>query len=116
MAFPYALHVLPHAERDIKKIFKAAPVAASLIAAEIRQLPSNPRPEGSRAVVGQKDLHRIHAAKRYRVIYGVLDRLQAVIIVTVRVKGESTYKNIPVADLSAKIQELDKGLSKPSQP
>jgi mRNA-degrading endonuclease RelE of RelBE toxin-antitoxin system len=105
---PYTLHILAHAERDLKSITKSAPSSGVVIAAEIRKLPAYPRPSGYSPVIGQKGLFRVHAAKKYRVIYSILDELRAVMIVAVRPKGKDTYKNIPVIDLVLKIKELEK--------
>jgi mRNA interferase RelE/StbE len=102
----YVLHILSHAERDLKKILKNVPVQAQLIATEIRKLSDDPRPPGHRSVVGQKDLLRIRVGQ-YRIIYSAQDRLEAVIIVAVRLKGEGTYRKIPETMLSDKIQELE---------
>ncbi|MFC1835621.1 type II toxin-antitoxin system RelE/ParE family toxin [Thermodesulfobacteriota bacterium] len=55
---------------------------------------------------GQKDLFRLRVSN-YRIIYSILDRFEAVIIVTVRPRRKDTYKNIPLEDLSAKTRELE---------
>ena len=78
---PYTLHILAHAERDLKSITKSAPSSGVVIAAEIRKLPASPRPSGYSPVIGQKGLFRVHAAKKYRVIYSILDELRVVMIV-----------------------------------
>ncbi|MCX5873363.1 MAG: type II toxin-antitoxin system RelE/ParE family toxin [Deltaproteobacteria bacterium] len=107
-----SLNILGHAERDIKGIFKVAPAAAALIVADIRKLPINPRPLGYSVVVGQKGVFRIHTANKYRLIYTILDPIQSV--VAVRLEGKSTYKNIPVHDLTSKIKEIEENLENAS--
>ena len=100
----YKVHVVSPAKREIKKLPRSTQVA---ILKSALSLAKDPRPTGYTPIVGQKDVYRIRVG-RYRVIYCVQDRLQAVMVITVRLRGESTYKNIPVQDLSAKIRELEK--------
>jgi mRNA interferase RelE/StbE len=103
----YEVHIVSPARREIKKLPPSIQVA--ILSAGLA-LGKDPRPQGHRPIVGQKDLLRIRVG-RYRVIYTVQDRLRAVIIVTVRLCGESTYKNVPMKDLSAKIRKLEKLIS-----
>ncbi|MDR3603773.1 MAG: type II toxin-antitoxin system RelE/ParE family toxin [Syntrophaceae bacterium] len=110
----YALHILGHAERDIKRIFKVAPATATLIVTDIRKLSMNPHPLGHTVVVGQKNVFRIHTAKRYRVIYSIFDQLGAIIVVTVRLKGKDTYKNIPVHDIATQVEAIEEKLKSAS--
>jgi mRNA-degrading endonuclease RelE of RelBE toxin-antitoxin system len=110
----YALHILGHAERDIKRIFKVSPATATLIITDIRKHSMNPRPSGHKVVVGQKNVFHIHTAKRYRVIYSIFDQLPAIIVITVRLKGKDTYKHIPVHDIATQIEAIENKLKSAS--
>ncbi len=103
MTVAFRVHIVSPAKREIKKLPVAAQVA---VLNSALSLGKNPRPKGHRLIVGQKNLLRIRVG-RHRVIYSVQDRLKAVAVVAVRLRGESTYKNIPVKDLSTKIKELE---------
>ncbi|MFH1115608.1 MAG: type II toxin-antitoxin system RelE/ParE family toxin [Pseudomonadota bacterium] len=101
----YRVHVVSPAKREIKKLDRSGKVA--VLKANL-SLGENPRPDGYVPVVTQFGLYRIHvpSAPKYRIIYHVDDRFQAVIIVTVRLKGKRTYQNIPIHSLSLKLEEL----------
>jgi mRNA interferase RelE/StbE len=91
------------AKREIRKLPTSTqiPVLNSCLA-----LGTDPRPKGYRPIVGKRDLLRIRVGQ-YRVIYSVDDQHKAVIVVTIRKRGESTYKQIPLQDLLAKVRELE---------
>lgn len=101
----YKVHVVSPAKRQIKKLDLPAKIA--VLKANL-SLGENPRPEGYVPVVGQSGLYRIHvpSAPKYRIIYHIHDQFQTVIIVTVRLKGKSTYQNIPIHSLSLKLENL----------
>jgi mRNA interferase RelE/StbE len=99
----YKVHIASPAKREIRKLPRPAQISVLKSALSLAE---DPRPRGYASIVAQKDLFRIRVG-RYRVIYSVQDQLQAVIIATVRLRGEATYKNIPLKDLSAKIKELE---------
>ncbi|MBI4965141.1 MAG: type II toxin-antitoxin system RelE/ParE family toxin [Desulfomonile tiedjei] len=104
----YSLYILGHAERDIKKLKKQHPQLASNLADRIRKLSQNPRPERCQALEGQADLYRIHFGDgKFRIIYSILDDPQAIIIVAIRRRNESTYKKIDRKNLSEKIKSLN---------
>jgi mRNA-degrading endonuclease RelE of RelBE toxin-antitoxin system len=101
----YEVYIVSPAKREIEKFDHPVKVA---VLDSIMDLRENPRPEGYVPVVGQKDLYRIHDedAPKYRIIYCIHNGLSAVIVVTVRLKGKSTYKKIPLKSLPDKIREL----------
>ena len=108
---PYESYILPHAQREIRKF--PGDSQKSILRTCLKDLPVNPRPEGYRPVVGYKGLYRVRSEDgRYRILYNVDDALHVVIILTVRLKGEKTYRMVPVHSLFAKIKELRKMLKK----
>ena len=102
----YRVHVVSPAKREIKKLDR--PTQIAVLKANLA-LGENPRPEGYVPVVGQSGLYRIHvpSAPKYRIIYHIHGQFQAVIIVTVRLKGKSTYRNIPITGLDLKLGDLE---------
>lgn len=104
----YRVYIVSPAKREIRKLPSSTQVALLKTALSLAK---DPRPQGYAAIVGQKDIFRVRVG-RYRVIYSIQDHLRAVIVITVRQRSESTYKSIPVKDLSAKIRELESLLGK----
>lgn len=101
----YDSYILAHAKREIKKL-PDRNIQGRILFASVITLADDPRPPGYRQLEGQKDLFRLRVGD-YRIIYSILDHCEAVIIVSVRPRDKGTYKNIPRADLSAKIKELE---------
>jgi mRNA-degrading endonuclease RelE of RelBE toxin-antitoxin system len=101
--------MLPRAQRDMKKI-ESKETQQSLLKTCTDDLEQNPRPYGYESVKGVKGnigLYRVYSEDRkYRIIYAIEDDLRAVIIVAVRRRNESTYKDTPVKSISAKIGEI----------
>ncbi len=74
-------------------------------------LEANPRPGGYEHVEGYHDVFRVYSEDRnYRIIYSIQEHLQAVIVMSVRRRGESTYKKLPIKSLKAMIQDLEDAL------
>jgi mRNA-degrading endonuclease RelE of RelBE toxin-antitoxin system len=102
----YESHILDHAQRDIKKL-PTRPLQENVLEICAVKLDENPLPDKSRPVVGHKNLFRVYSDDReYRIIYGVYEHLEAVIIVSVRKRTEDTYKHLPLKSLTAKLKEL----------
>jgi mRNA-degrading endonuclease RelE of RelBE toxin-antitoxin system len=108
----YKVHVVSPAKREIKKLDR--PTKVAVLKANL-SLGENPRPDGYVPVAAQSGLYRIHvpSASKYRIIYHINDRFQAVIIVTVRLKGKSTYQKIPIQSLSTWFRKYGVGLLGP---
>lgn len=62
----------------------------------------------------QENVFRIHTAKRYRVIYSIFDQLGAIIVITVRLKGKDTYKDIPVHNIATQVEAIEEKLKSAS--
>lgn len=103
----YSVHFAFPSKKEIRKLDQGA---QKTILSACQSLGKDPHPPGHTTVKTQKGLWRIRVRGKYRVIYAVYDRLEAVIIVTVRLKGKGAYNEIPVTDLSAKVAELEKVL------
>jgi mRNA-degrading endonuclease RelE of RelBE toxin-antitoxin system len=103
---PYTLHILPHAQRDIKKLPTKA-LQQSLVNTS-KELRTNPRPDVYEHVEGYQDVFRVYSEDRkYRIIYSTQEHLQAVIVISVRRRGESTYKKLPIKSLRDMIHHLE---------
>ena len=106
----YESHILPSAQRDIKKL-PSIDLKKSILNTCTDELETNPRPHGYEPVKGQegrKDLYPVYSEDRkYRIIYCILDRIRAVIIVSVRRRNEGSYKDIPTKSLSDKLKEIE---------
>lgn len=103
----YESHILDHAQRDIKKL-PTRTLQENVLEICTVELEENPFPEKSRSVVGHKNLFRVYSDDRkYRIIYGAYEHLQAVIIVSVRKRTEDTYQHLPLKSLAEKLKELE---------
>ena len=103
----YESHILYHAQRDIKKLPTRA-LQENVLETCTVKLEENPLPEKSKSVVGHRNLFRVYSDDRkYRIIYGVYEHLQAVIIISVRKRTEDTYKHLPLKSLAVKLKELE---------
>lgn len=100
---------MPRAQRDIRGI-SSRETQKSILDTCINKLEENPRPYGFERVLGTKKnthLYRIYSEDRkFRIIYGIEDNLRAVIIVTIRLRNEGTYREIPIDSLSDKIRDI----------
>ncbi len=109
----YESHILPSAQRDIKKLPSKA-IQESIFKTCTDMLEEDPRPYGYEPVQGVKgktDLYRVYSDDRkFRIIYSIEDSLRAVIIVAIRRKNEGTYKKAPVKSLSDKVKEITQQL------
>ncbi len=56
----------------------------------ILSLASNPRPHGSKKLT-EKEGYRIRVGN-YRILYTIDDKVKAVVIYRIKIKGKSTYK------------------------
>ena len=101
------MHIISPAKKEIRKL---DPSTQKSVLASCLTLGENPRPNRYKSIVGEKSLYRIHSGK-YRIIYSILDRFEAVAILTVRPKDKDTYRNIPVQSLTDKLKELEASLN-----
>jgi len=81
----YELLVEAHAERDLRRL---EPEALRRVVDHIKSLAGNPRPPGSRKIVGSENDWRIRVGT-YRVVYEIDDRARQVRIMCVRHRREA---------------------------
>ena len=86
----YHVQYHPRAKREIDALPKA--VGGRIVAA-IDALVDNPRPRTARKIVGGQNVYRIGVG-RYRVIYEVNDDQRIVYITRVRIRTETTYRDL----------------------
>lgn len=103
----YGCRLLAHAQREIRKLPDRA-LQRSVLKTCTADLEANPRPEGYERVQGYQDVFRVYSEDRnYRIIYSIQEQLQTVIVLSVRRRGEATYKNLPIKSLRGMIQDLE---------
>lgn len=85
----YAIYVRPHAQRALRRL---DPAARKSIAQVIDSLATDPRPAGTRSLVGHRPWLRVRSGD-YRVIYAVDDQER---LVTVAAAGRrrDIYRNL----------------------
>jgi mRNA-degrading endonuclease RelE of RelBE toxin-antitoxin system len=106
----YQLYILPYAQRDMKKL-PTKSLQRSIFNTCNENLRANQRPLGYEHVQGCQDVYRIYSEDRkYRIIYSIQEHLQAIIVISVRRRGESTYKKLPFKSLDAMIRDLEEEL------
>lgn len=79
----YRIEFSPAAERELKKLSsKLSKRDKRLLVQCIQSLADNPRPEGSKKLLGTKDIYRVRSGN-YRVVYTVRSRKLLVLILKV---------------------------------
>ena len=86
----YRISYERHAERELLSLPRDV---ARRIAVAIDTLADEPRPPGCRKVVGADNIYRIRVG-RYRIIYEVLDDEKLNVILSVRIRTETTYRDL----------------------
>ncbi|MFH1115702.1 MAG: hypothetical protein V1792_17470, partial [Pseudomonadota bacterium] len=99
-------------QRDIKKL-PTKRLQQSVVNTCKEQLQANPRPVDYEHIEGYEDVFRVYSEDRkYRIIYSIQEHLQAVIVISVRRRGESTYKKLPIRSLRDLIEDLEDDLDR----
>jgi mRNA interferase RelE/StbE len=82
---PYTVEFARSADRELERL--PAPAGRRILEA-IRALQVNPRPPGSKKLVGSETTYRIRVGQ-YRVVYEIDDRARAVLITRIRHRREA---------------------------
>ena len=81
----YEVYIERSAERDLKRL---SVENFHRMVSHIKALGKNPRPAGSRKIIGSENDWRIRVGK-YRIIYEVDDNAKAVKVMKIRTRGEA---------------------------
>lgn len=84
---PYLVELTPAARRQLRKLEQQT---ARRVLLELANLQADPRPPGSRAMVGQPNRWRVRVAGAgdYRVVYEVHDQQLLVLVITIAHRRE----------------------------
>ena len=75
----YEVQILPKAARQIKALSVEVRQDISIA---IQSLASEPRPNGVKKLLGEKDIYRVRVGN-YRVLYRIVDKVLVVVVVSV---------------------------------
>lgn len=85
---PYRVELAPSAQRDLRRLPREVQIR---LATPIQALADNPRPAGVRKLRGEERTWRIRVGP-YRVVYDINDDREAVVILKVARRTETTYR------------------------
>lgn len=87
----YEIEVAPAAHRDFTKLkSKIHRHDLDRLREAINNLAEDPRPQGTRKIVGSEGCYRIRVGD-YRIVYEVDDRASLVVLLQVKRRTETTY-------------------------
>ncbi|TAN43519.1 MAG: type II toxin-antitoxin system RelE/ParE family toxin [Nitrospirae bacterium] len=86
---PFELHIERHAEKDLNKLEKSLFIQ---IVQKIKELASNPHPQGSKKITGSQNDWRLCVGD-YRILYEIDNKEKMIIIMRVKHRREA-YRDL----------------------